>query len=431
MSNDPNVPDWLQSDKKKNNTNNGNGLKDNTKSWLTPMNNTTTKDDQYVDSLGGATNDGPTITVNLYDEEKNMNMNNTSMKKKSPTVVVAGVKNWFSSLSTKNVNNNSNGTTTEENNPTTMEMTSSITNRNRNSSSNNDNTTSMAPSTRSTKMAALLKGDRRFVLVTLCILVLMNLPFFRWIVYPFTLFSTYIHEVCHGMAAVVMGGKISKLLIFADTSGLAYTQLSNSNRYKRAFVSSAGYQGTAVIGFLLLLVRRTKLGPRLGSTILACWMVLSVVLWIRNAFGIISILAMGVALGVAAWMLPSAHIRNLYVSIAVTCSLNAITSVTHLFGGSYTVGGDETPNGTDAHTMEELLGGVPYYIWALLWLALALLMTFLGFIWALPGIEDDGQMGHPMYLPSCCTDCCCRPLSKLCNYQKEQDRTTGTEDDDL
>eukprot|EP00568_Trieres_chinensis_P000274 CAMPEP_0183308524 /NCGR_PEP_ID=MMETSP0160_2-20130417/22309_1 /TAXON_ID=2839 ORGANISM="Odontella Sinensis, Strain Grunow 1884" /NCGR_SAMPLE_ID=MMETSP0160_2 /ASSEMBLY_ACC=CAM_ASM_000250 /LENGTH=267 /DNA_ID=CAMNT_0025472379 /DNA_START=128 /DNA_END=928 /DNA_ORIENTATION=- len=200
----------------------------------------------------------------------------------------------------------------------------------------------------------IIKRDGRLLLITILIVILMNIPFVKWVLYPFTIFSTWIHEMCHGMAALIVGGRIHKLLIFADTSGLAYTSLPpGPSRY--AFVVSAGYQGTAVVGFLLLLFRRTKRGPRSGTVALGLVMILSTAIWIRNVFGCIAIPLIGIGLCLCGWKLPSARMRDVYVCVAVTCTWNAITSVHDLFGSAHYVNGD--PTDTDAHSMGNAVGG--------------------------------------------------------------------------
>ena len=60
------------------------------------------------------------------------------------------------------------------------------------------------------------------------------------------------------------GGGIDKLLIYPDTSGLAWTYTDGSSG-QRGFVASAGYTGTAVLGMVLLLFRRTHRGPTHGT----------------------------------------------------------------------------------------------------------------------------------------------------------------------
>jgi len=247
------------------------------------------------------------------------------------------------------------------------------------------------------------RKDGRLLLITLLLIVVMNIPFIQWVLYPFTIFSTWIHELCHGLAAELSGGKIHKLEIFPDASGLATTSVP-ANR--RGFVVSAGYQGTAVVGFLLLIFRRTKRGPRSGTMALGLLMILSVLIWVRNAFGVVFILLFGTILVALAWFLPSVHIRNLYVLLAATCSLNAITSVQSLFGSSHMVNGQSVS--TDAHTMAELKGG-GYLGWSSLWLILGLFFSLAGFMFAVPGPDEVADF-------TCCGICQDLGLFSCCNF---------------
>ena len=232
---------------------------------------------------------------------------------------------------------------------------------------------------------ASFRRDARTLLVTILVIVIMNVPYIHWIMYPFTIFSTWIHELCHGLAAEMSHGNIIKLEIFPDTSGLCTFTLPAGSK-RSAFVASAGYQGTAVIGMLLLLLRRTKRGPRMGTMAIAILMLLSVLLWVRNAFGIAFLLVLSLLLGIAAWWLSSWWIRNLYVVLGVTCALNAITSVSALFGTNQSVNGDEDVP-SDAQAMADIQGG-SHTMWALIWLFLALGLAFLGFIFAIPGPDE-------------------------------------------
>lgn len=228
--------------------------------------------------------------------------------------------------------------------------------------------------------------DGRTILITLLVLVVMNIPYIKWSMYPFTVFSTWIHELCHGLAALMAGGTIVKLELFPDTSGLATYTLPND---RFAFVTSAGYQGTAVIGMFLLTIRRTKRGPRTGTLLIALMMLISVILWVRNAFGIIFILGMATLLVVAAIWFNSLWIRNLYVLMAVTCALNAITSVRVLFGDKGQVNGQDVVS--DAQAMADLTKGASRTMWALIWFCLALGLAFFGLVFAIPGPDQSAD----------------------------------------
>lgn len=249
------------------------------------------------------------------------------------------------------------------------------------------------------------KRDGRTILIALLVIVCMNIPYVKYALYPFTIFSTWIHEFCHAMAAVMVGGKVSQVEIFSDTSGLTTFSLpAGSNR--AAFVASAGYQGTPVIGMLLLFLRRTKRGPRAGTFALAFMLLLTVALWIRNAFGIAFILCLGVLLALGAWKLSSFWMRNLYVLLAVTTALNGITSIKALFGSNQQVNGQDMQS--DATVMAELKGGT-HTMWALIWLFLGIVLAFFGLVFAIPGPGESADFT----LCGACQDCGCFYICNL------------------
>lgn len=262
---------------------------------------------------------------------------------------------------------------------------------------------------------AMIKRDGRLLIITISIIVVMNIPYIKWLLYPFSIFSTWVHELCHGIAAIFVGGRVQKLLIFPDTSGLAYTAIPAGNG-RRAFVASAGYQGTAVIGCLLLLFRRTKRGPRSGTMTLAVTMLLSTAIWIRNAFGFCMIALFGIVLAVCGWKLNSTWIRNVYTCVAVTTALNAITNVHDLFGSNQVVNGE--PSSTDAQTMSETAGG-PSWFWALLWLFIALLMAAVGLVFAVPGPDEAADF-------KCCGVCVDFGVFDVCNKRRRVGGSTTT-----
>jgi hypothetical protein len=108
-----------------------------------------------------------------------------------------------------------------------------------------------------------------------------------------------------------------------------------------------------------------------------------------------------------AWKLPSTYIKNVYIILAVTCSLNAITSVHDLFGSNYMVNGTVSTS-TDAHTMSDVVGG-SYILWAVLWLFLAIICTLIGILFAIPGPDEVADF-------TCCGICQDYGCFKLCNY---------------
>jgi Peptidase M50B-like len=236
-----------------------------------------------------------------------------------------------------------------------------------------------------------VEKERNLLIACVVLVVCLNVSTGRYILYPFMIFSTWVHEMCHAMAALLMGGTVKKLEIFRDGSGLAYTAVSGN--WRRGFVASGGYPGTAMTGFILLLFRRTTLGPTIGSIGIGFLMVLSCSIWVRNVWGFWVLLSEGIVLMLLGWKLPAHFLDSLYAFLAATCCLNAVESIHDLFAvGDYYVGG-EVVTSSDAHTVAEKWG-LNYRFWAILWLVLSFVLTALGIIFAFNARENRFLRGR-------------------------------------
>ena len=54
-------------------------------------------------------------------------------------------------------------------------------------------------------------------------LALYLVPFGQLLAYPLVLLSTLVHEVGHGLAALAVGGRFERFVMFADASGMAFS----------------------------------------------------------------------------------------------------------------------------------------------------------------------------------------------------------------
>jgi hypothetical protein len=238
-----------------------------------------------------------------------------------------------------------------------------------------------------------VERERNLLIACVVMVICMNISTGRYILYPFMILSTWVHETCHAMAALLMGGRVKKLEIFRDGSGLAYSSVSGT--WKRGFVASGGYPGTAVTGCILLLFRRTTLGPTIGTIAIGFLMTLTCAFWVRNAWGFWVLLSEGILLMLLGWKLPAHFLDNLYSFLAATCCLNAVESVHNLFAiEDYYVGG-EVVTTSDAHTVAEYWG-LHYRFWAVLWLVSSFVLTAIGILFAFNARENKFLKGKNM-----------------------------------
>jgi hypothetical protein len=188
-------------------------------------------------------------------------------------------------------------------------------------------------------------------------------PWGPLILYPFTLFTTWVHECSHALAAVLLGGSVASITIQPDTSGLTRS-LMPASRLAQGMVASAGYLGATVVGCCLMAASRVD---RRATPILwgiGAFMLVTLVLWIRNLFGAIVVLAWGLIL-LAISRRRAGRLAGFLLSVlAIQVALNAVFDIRMLFF---------VRGHSDAETMARL-SGVPPWIWAAIWMGISVAM---------------------------------------------------------
>jgi len=218
--------------------------------------------------------------------------------------------------------------------------------------------------------------NRALVVALLVSLLLWNLPFGGFALYPFKLLATWLHELSHGLVMTLTGAGFDRMEVYRDTSGYAYSY-GHPGSIGMAFVASAGYMGTAVVGAVLLVVGRTRRGARTALAVMGAVMLLSVALWVDNRFGIIAVLAGGACFVAAATFASETIGAFLLNFVAAQACINAVLDIRVLFRANLVVNG-EVMQRSDAHNMAEATFGT-HWMWAAIWLV----WSFGLFYWAL------------------------------------------------
>jgi hypothetical protein len=178
--------------------------------------------------------------------------------------------------------------------------------------------------------------------------------------YPFRLFTTWVHESGHALATVLVGGRVSSIAIRPDASGVTYSLVPDT-RLRRGVVASAGYCGAALVGCLLIGATRVERRAHAVLAGLGAGMLLTLLLWVRNPFGAAVVLAWAVAFLALARRGLGRTAQFLVGLLAVQVALNAVYDIRVL----YLVDGP-----SDAATMASLFL-LPAWLWASAWMLLA------------------------------------------------------------
>ncbi len=209
-------------------------------------------------------------------------------------------------------------------------------------------------------------------LAGLAAFILNVMPFSFVFNYPFRLLLTIVHELGHGIAAILTGGYFQNFVIFADGSGLAYTAGG-----WRFVVIPTGYLSVAIFGACLILAGRSQLASRRAMGLIGLAMIgftlryATPTLFSRQFFhGILTIVS-GLAFGgMFLWLAANVSDKMtifLLHLIAIEAGLTAFSDLGTVIRIS-TFSGNVVLN--DATSMAQLTG-IPAIFWAVVWIIIA------------------------------------------------------------
>lgn len=215
--------------------------------------------------------------------------------------------------------------------------------------------------------------------------VLGYVPYGRNIIYPFALLATWAHEMGHGLGALLTGNSFLELELYRSLGGQATT--SGADGWEQVVVSSAGLLGPAIAGAIVMIAgSRARTAPVVLGVVGVC-VLLSVVFWIRNLFGVIAMTAIGAVLVVLARYAPALARVVLAQVIAVQMALSAWSSRDYLFVEGFERNGYQR---SDTGAIEDVLV-LPHWIWGGLIgaMSIGILVAAFRFAWLRPAAESD------------------------------------------
>jgi hypothetical protein len=220
-----------------------------------------------------------------------------------------------------------------------------------------------APPDTGVVMARRAAGEWLWVAVAVSLGISLT-PWAHVLLYPFKLFTTWVHECGHAVMILLVGGQVTSIAIQPDTSGLTQSLVPVS-RGARGLVASAGYLGAAVVGCLLIAATRVEKWAHVIFLGLGTCMLVTVILWVHNLFGAAVVLAWGAVLVVLARQRMGNAPRFLLSLLAIQVALNSVYDIRILF----LVGRRQS----DAATMAGLFL-LPAWVWATGWMVISVAM---------------------------------------------------------
>jgi hypothetical protein len=200
------------------------------------------------------------------------------------------------------------------------------------------------------------------LLVSIVSVALWRVPIVGLFFYPFHIFGTFVHELSHGLAAVLTGGEFRRFVVNLDQSGTAW-----SAGGIRWIITSAGYVGSAVFGGLLIIMSARDVPAHYVLTALGIALGVLCLIFVRNLFGVVAGLILAGLLVYAGEQLSgSLWADRLLLLLAVQMALHALNSVFNLVWLSTNQAGVRT----DAQIMQDMTH-IPAPFWAFIWTVLS------------------------------------------------------------
>jgi hypothetical protein len=196
-------------------------------------------------------------------------------------------------------------------------------------------------------------------------------PFGHEALYPLTLFTTWVHEMGHGLTALVLGGRFTELQIFSDASGWA-AAFANPG-WGEALVAAGGLLAPPIVGAIMIATVHGPRRARITLGVLALALIVSLVIWVRSATGLVAMPIVALALGYTAWRGFAEHPERRVIVVQVLGVVLALDTLTRMVG--YVFEKEVTVDGvvsrTDIQAVADNLGG-SYILWGMLVTAIAL-----------------------------------------------------------
>ncbi len=217
-------------------------------------------------------------------------------------------------------------------------------------------------------------GRAVLLLAALVALVGWQVPYGPQVLYPFTLLATYVHEMGHGVTAMLLGARFDSLVMHPDGSGLA-TSFGDLGRIGRGLVAAGGLVGPSFVGAFVLATSRWPWAARAMLLLGAAVMAASALLFASNVFAWVFTIGGAVILTLAARFLPARGAAFALQLIGVLLCLSVFRDLDYMFSDGALVGGEQRMS--DSAAIADALF-LPYWFWGALVAATSFAVLALG-----------------------------------------------------
>jgi hypothetical protein len=204
------------------------------------------------------------------------------------------------------------------------------------------------------------RGLLLLVLAVVIFFVLNIVPFGYFIQWPFVIITTFVHEMGHGLMAILTGGNLIQIEIYQNASGLAKTQAVAG--WRQAAIAAAGLLAPSILGGAFIIAGKSRQISSRVFLLFSLFILISCVLWVRSTFGLLVLLPTG-ALFLWISQKGSTALQHFMIQfLGVHMLVDTLTrTMSYLFSSSALVGG-QSRHSDSAAVAQQLIGG--HLFWA-------------------------------------------------------------------
>ncbi len=228
-----------------------------------------------------------------------------------------------------------------------------------------------------TAMALSTRARWALVVSAVITVALYLIPYGHHIAYPLLLISTLVHELGHGVAAEIVGGDFISFKMWADGSGVAM-HTAPAGGAAKAFIAAGGLCGPAVAAAAMIALAPRPKWARYALGGFGAALALSLLLVVRNGFGIVFTGALAGAALVIAVRGSAQLAQGALLFLAVQLALSVYSRGDYLFMRWANTEAGRMPS--DSEHMAMAMGG-SYWFWGAMCAAFSVAMLAAG-AWA-------------------------------------------------
>ncbi|KAF1920243.1 peptidase M50B-like-domain-containing protein [Ampelomyces quisqualis] len=208
------------------------------------------------------------------------------------------------------------------------------------------------------------------------IALLWNLPYVRWVLWPFKMLVIAFHEFGHAITACCTGGRVESISLDPHEGGVTHMRGG-----KQFITLPAGYLGSSLIGALLTFCGFNIVASKVASIVLGVCFLLTL-WWARKDWLTIVTILLAVGLLIAFWFIEHGEaLRFMVLFIGVMSSLYSVWDIC-----------DDLilrkVNSSDASVFAKRYGGSSQ-CWGVLWSLVSLIFMVAGILAGLAAFKQD------------------------------------------